>query len=66
MRQSRYPHREVPEDVRRAIESGDVQGLKDLLRREYLKRTPGATFDTGSEVAAPPPQPSGMPTIDKE
>lgn len=60
------PPGEVPEDVRRAIESGDVKGLKDLLRREYLKRTPGATFDTSEKVASPPPQPSGMPTIDKE
>lgn len=61
------PPGEVPEDVRKAIESGDVKGLKELLRREYLKRTPGATFDTGEEAAAPPPpQPSGMPVIDKE
>jgi hypothetical protein len=61
------PPGEVPEDVRRAIESGDVKGLKDLLRREYLKRTPGATFDTSDVAAAPPPpQASGMPTIDKE
>jgi predicted amidohydrolase YtcJ len=60
------PPGEVPEDVRKAIESGDVQGLKDLLRREYLKRTPGATFDNSDEAAAPPPQASGMPVIDKE
>jgi predicted amidohydrolase YtcJ len=60
------PPGEVPEDVRKAIESGDVKGLKDLLRREYLKRTPGATFDTSEEAVAPPPQASGMPTIDKE
>jgi len=63
---------EVPEDVRKAIESGDVKGLKELLRREYLKRTPGATFDNSEEAAAaaaaapPPPQASGMPAIDKE
>ena len=60
------PPGEVPEDVRKAIESGDVKGLKELLRREYLKRTPGATFDTSEKVAAPPPQASGMPTIDKD
>jgi predicted amidohydrolase YtcJ len=58
---------EVPEDVRKAIESGDVKGLKELLRREYLKRTPGAALDTSEAVAAPPPpQSSGMPTIDKD
>lgn len=61
------PPGEVPEDVRKAIESGDVKGLKELLRREYLKRTPGAALDTGEEAAAPPPpQTSGMPVIDKE
>lgn len=60
------PQGEVPEDVRKAIESGDVKGLKELLRREYLKRTPGATFDNNEEAAAPPPQASGMPTIDKD
>lgn len=57
---------EVPEDVRKAIESGDVNGLKDLLRREYLKRTPGATLDSSEEAPAPVPQASGMPAIDKE
>jgi len=61
------PPGEVPEDVRKAIESGDVKGLKELLRREYLKRTPGATFDNNEDAAAPPPlQASGMPAIDKE
>jgi len=61
------PPGEVPEDVRKAIESGDVKGLKELLRREYLKRTPGATFDTNEAAAAPPPPlASGMPAIDKE
>ena len=59
--------KEVPEDVRKAIESGDVKGLKDLLRREYLKRTPGAELGMSEEaVASPPPQASGMPVIDKD
>jgi len=58
---------EVPEDVRKAIESGDVKGLKDLLRREYLKRSPGATLDINEETSAPPPpQASDMPAIDKD
>lgn len=61
------PSGDVPDDVRKAIEGGDVQGLKELLRREYLKRTPGATLDISEEPAAPPPpQASGMPAIDKE
>jgi len=60
------PPGDVPEDVRKAIESGDVQGLKELLRREYLKRTPGANIDISAEGAAPSPQASGMPAIDKD
>ncbi len=57
---------EVPEDVRKAIENGDVKGLKEILRREYLKRTPGAELGMSEEAAPPQPQASGMPTIDKE
>ncbi len=60
------PHGEVPEDVKNAIESGDVNSLKNLLRREYLKRTPGATINLSEEAVAPPPQASGMPAIDKD
>jgi hypothetical protein len=61
------PSGDVPEDVRKAIESGDVSGLKNLLRREYLKRTPGANLDINEEAAAPPPpQSAGMPAIDKD
>jgi hypothetical protein len=60
------PSGDVPDDVKKAIESGDVKGLKDLLQREYLKRTPGANLDIGEEAAAPPPQASGMPAIDKD
>ncbi len=57
---------EVPEDVRKAIESGDVKGLKKILRREYLKRTPGAELGMSEEAAQPQSQASGMPTIDKD
>jgi hypothetical protein len=57
---------EVPEDVRKAIESGDVKGLTDILRREYLKRTPGAEPGMSEEAAQPQPQASGMPAIDKD
>jgi hypothetical protein len=60
------PAAEVPEDVRTAIESGDVKGLKDILRREFLKRTPGAELDLHDEAAPSQPQASGMPAIDKE
>jgi hypothetical protein len=60
------PSPEVPEDVRKAIESGDVKGLKEILRREYLKRTPGAELGMSEEAAPSQSQASGMPTIDKE
>ncbi|MDA8423000.1 MAG: hypothetical protein M0Z89_06670 [Nitrospiraceae bacterium] len=60
------PSTEVPEDVRKAIESGDVKGLKEILRREYLKRTPGAELNMSEETAPPSQmQASGMPMIDK-
>jgi hypothetical protein len=57
---------EMPEDVRMAIEGGDVNSLKNILRREYLKRTPGVEFGTSEEPASPQSQAAGMPTIDKE
>jgi hypothetical protein len=60
------PAAEIPEDVRKAIESGDVKGLKDILRREYLKRTPGAEASMSEEAAKPQPEASGMPSIDKD
>jgi len=61
------PSGDVPDGVRKAIESGDVNGLKELLRKEYLKRNPGAMLDASEESAAPPQQQaSGMPAIDKD
>ncbi len=60
------PATEVPEDMRKAVESGDVKGLKDILQREYLKRTPGAGPGMSEEAAPPQPQASGMPAIDKD
>jgi hypothetical protein len=55
-----------PEDVVKAIQGGDVQGLMGLLRREYEKRNPGA--DTGppsAGVETPATERSGTPAIDK-
>lgn len=43
---------EVPEDVREAIQSGDVQGLMEMLRREHQKRT--GTASAGEAVSASP------------
>jgi len=57
---------DVPEDVRKAIENGDVKGLKEILQREYLKRTPGAEPVISEEAAQPQSQAPGLPVIDKE
>ena len=58
------PSGELPEDVRAAVQGGDVKGLTDLLRREHRKRTPGAETTSMEEPAAA--QTSSQPTIDKE
>ena len=61
---------QVPDEVASMVQSGDVKGLMDMLRREHQKRSPGSELtgaaDTvqGREPAAP--QTSGMPAIDKE
>ena len=41
---------EVLEDVRKAIEGGDVKGLMKLLQQEHSKRTPGSDPGTTEEV----------------
>jgi hypothetical protein len=59
------PSVDVPDDVRQAIMSGDVQGLMEKLRREHAKRNPGSA----SEAAAQSPEPAapqGIPVIDKK
>jgi hypothetical protein len=55
---------EVPEEVRKAIQGGDVRGLMDLLRREHQKRMPGIETKSKEETAVAPPV--DQPTIDKE
>lgn len=55
---------EIPEDVQRAIQGGDVKGLMDMLRREHQKRTPGA--EEGPVEEAPAAHSADQPTIDKE
>jgi hypothetical protein len=56
---------EMPEDVRTAIQGGDVKGLMDLLRREHQKRMPDTATKPPEEAAAAP-QPVNQPAIDKE
>jgi hypothetical protein len=55
---------EVLEDVRKAIEGGDVKHLMKLLQQEHNKRTPGSEPATTEEVVTTP-QP-GQPAIDKD
>jgi len=55
---------EIPEDVKKAIQGGDVRELMDLLRREHQKRRPGVETKPVDEVSAS--QPIDQPTIDKE
>lgn len=55
---------EVPEEVKKAIQGGDVRGLMDLLRREHQKRMPGEEIKPPEETTTP--QPVDQPTIDKE
>lgn len=54
---------ELPEDVVRAIQGGDVKGLMDLLRREHQKRAPGAEAGPGEEA---PTAHADQPAIDKD
>ncbi len=54
---------EVPEEIRKAIQGGDVRGLMDLLRQEHQKRMPDSEMKTAEEAAAPS---LDQPTIDKE
>jgi hypothetical protein len=55
---------EILEDVRKAIEGGDVKNLMGLLRQEHSKRTPGSEQSTTEDAATGPPSP--QPAIDKD
>lgn len=56
----------VPEDVKKAIQGGDVQELVGLLRREHRKRMPGADQTAAQEPTEPPSQPAAPTAIDKD
>jgi hypothetical protein len=59
--------KDVPEDVKKAIMSGDVQGLMTMLRREHQKQS-GEPLTTAEENPSPAPtaSASNQPTIDKD
>jgi hypothetical protein len=58
---------EVPEDVRKAIEGGNVQGLMEMLRREHQKRNPESEAPEAPEASSKsePAQLQETPSIDK-
>jgi len=56
---------EIPEEVRKAIQGGDVKGLMDLLRQEHQKRMPGEETKPPEEAVVAS-QPVDQPTIDKD
>jgi hypothetical protein len=64
------PQQEVPAEVVKLVQDGDVKGLMDILRQEHLKRSPEAAVSGSAETVSSsevmPSQPGGMPTIDKE
>ncbi len=51
---------EVPEDIRKSIAGGDVQGLMEMLRREHQKRNPEA------EAAAAKPETPTSETVQSQ
>ncbi len=55
---------EVPEDVRKAIEGGNVRGLMEMLRREQQKRSPESAPAESSKSELAHSQ--DTPVIDKE
>ena len=55
---------EVLENVRKAIEGGDVKSLMGLLQQEHRKRTPGSEPVMTAETAAAPSP--AQPAIDKD
>jgi hypothetical protein len=61
---------DIPEDVFKAVQGGDVKGLMDLLRKEHQKRSPGeqtAEAEKPAQTEGPTAQqPTGQPMIDKE
>ncbi len=56
----------VPEDIQSATQSGDVQGVIDMLRREHLKRTPGANEEIPKTATRESVKPQDRPIFDKE
>jgi hypothetical protein len=53
-----------PEDVLNAINTADLDGLKDLLKREHTKRTPNLA--SAAETGESPPPANTLPLVDKD
>ncbi len=57
---------EVPEDVGKAIEGGDVKGLMEMLRREHQKRNHESEATGAATGESEPAKAENAPAIDKE
>ena len=57
---------DVPEDVKKAVQGGDMQALMEMLKREHRNRIPGAELDRTETPEAPSSQTATMPAIDKD
>ncbi len=57
---------DAPEDIQSAIQDGNVQGVMDILRREYQKRNPGANEEVPKTATMESANPQDMPIFDKE
>ncbi len=57
---------EVPEDVRKAIDGGNVRGLMEMLRREHKKRSPESEASEAKAAESAPDKADGTSAIDKK
>ncbi len=56
---------DVPEDVKKAVQSSDMPGLMEMLRREHRKRMPEADSGGAEIKEEASSQVSNIPAIDK-
>ncbi len=57
---------DVPEEVRKAIEGGNVRGLMEMLRREHKRRSPESEASGAKAAESAPDKADGTPAIDKK
>jgi hypothetical protein len=64
--QDTAPGVQPPEDIMMAVHAGDVQGLKELLEREYKKLNPEAGQQSPDQSSNQSGIPAGQPVQEKE